>query len=152
MSFLTTKKPKRIGRSDFFNDEMTRWFENFFEDERFPMRSNLAGSFTPSIDVSETDKAYKVKAELPGLEEDDVELVFQDNTLFLKGEKKLEKEEEKEDYHYKESSYGSFHRTIPFSTRIDEEKVSAQFKKGVLTITLEKSPEAVKKTRRISIN
>jgi HSP20 family protein len=142
-------------------DPFTGWgrdFDSFFHNalqnfgytpsELTPMTQDWA----PTMDISETEEDFKVKLEMPGMDEKDIEITFQDNTLYVKGEKKMEKKEEKENYHRIESSYGSFMRTVPFATKIDEEKVAAEFKNGVLKVTLGKSQETMNKTRKIRIS
>ncbi|WP_461833616.1 Hsp20/alpha crystallin family protein [Desulfothermus sp.] len=110
---------------------------------RDPFNFSLFREVTyPAINISENEKEIKVKAELPGLEPKDVELTIQNNTLILKGEKKLEEEEKKDNFHRIECSYGSFYRSIPLPTEIDESKVSAKFKNGILEIRLPKKEEA----------
>jgi len=103
----------------------------------------------PNIEVSETDKDVKVVAELPGLEEKDVEIGLADGLLSIKGEKKTEIEDK--DRLFSERYYGRFERRIPVDD-VDEEKVSAAFKNGVLTLTMPKAPQAQSKVKRIAIN
>ena len=88
----------------------------------------------PSVDVSETKTELKVRAELPGMTHDDIELNLQDNVLTLKGEKKQEKKEEKEDYHRTECCYGSFTRSFTLPACVDQDNVQATFKDGILEI------------------
>jgi len=103
----------------------------------------------PNIEVSETDKEMKVIAELPGLEEKDVEVKLSDGVLAIKGEKKTEMEDEGRVF--SERYYGRFERRIPVED-IEEDKVSASFRNGVLTVTLPKLPEAQRQATRIPIN
>ncbi|PIR00881.1 MAG: heat-shock protein Hsp20 [Nitrospinae bacterium CG11_big_fil_rev_8_21_14_0_20_45_15] len=136
--------------------EMNRMFENFsksFFD--FPAMQNdmgLTQLISPKIDVVETEKEIKVTVELPGMEEKDINVNFAGDMLVIKGEKKSEKEEKKEDYCFTERSYGSFHRSIPISTAVDRDKVDAKLKNGVLKVTLPKTAEAQKETKKIKIN
>lgn len=161
MPFLTRKSPTGLSpftNEPFFNfqKEMNQLMENFFSDSwnRWPETSeemkNLS-QWTPRVDVSETEKEYKVTAELPGLSEKDIDVSFQENTLFIKGEKKFEKKEGNENFHRLECSYGSFYRAIPFATQINEDQIAADYDKGVLTIKLGKSEETVSKTRKINV-
>ncbi len=137
--------------------EMNRLFEDFWPDFEAPAlvggNGGLAALRAPKIDVSETEKEIAVTAELPGLEEKDVEVTFADGTLIIAGEHKAEKEEKDEDkkYYVKERSYGSFKRVLAIGVNIDEDKIKAEFKNGVLNVTLPKAPEAVAKTKRIPI-
>jgi HSP20 family protein len=103
----------------------------------------------PNIEVSETDKEVKVTAELPGLEEKDIEVALANGVLAIKGEKKTESEDK--DRLFSERYYGRFERRIPVE-EVEEDKVSASFKNGVLTVILPKSAKAQEKVRRIAIN
>jgi HSP20 family protein len=105
----------------------------------------------PRIDVSETETELTIEAELPGVEEKDVELILSDGRLTIKGEKKHEKEEKKKDYHLVERSYGSFARTLGLPFDVDPEQVKATFTKGVLKVTVPKPSEVKAKEKRISI-
>lgn len=104
---------------------------------------------TPAVDVRETAEAVTVTAELPGMAAEDVELHVENNYLVLRGQKKRENEEKKENCLHRECSYGAFCRSIPLAVEVNAEKVAAKFKNGVLTVTLPKSEKS--KTRRISI-
>lgn len=134
-----------------FRNEMNRLFDNFFRGFDIEPFEKRLGSFYPDIDVTETDKEIKVSAELPGMDDKDIDVSLTKNALTLKGEKKEEKEEKKKDYYRMERSYGSFSRTIHLPVEIDTEKAKAQFKKGVLIITLPKTTKAIKETKKISI-
>jgi len=142
-----------------FHDEMDRLFDQFFGGINLPSWAGGAGKeafggngfLTPAIDVSETDKEYCVEADLPGLDEKEVSLTLQDGVLVLKGEKKEEKEESKKDYRISERRWGSFQRALPIPSDVDENHVSAEFKKGVLTVHLPKSAEAQKSAKQIQI-
>jgi len=109
------------------------------------------GALAPSIDVSENDKGIEVTAELPGVDEKDVEVTLADNLLTIKGEKKSEREEKEEGSYVSERSYGSFQRSFSLPYEVDAGKVEAKFDKGVLKISLPKSPELKKKTKKIAI-
>lgn len=100
----------------------------------------------PALDVSEADGVITVKAELPGLEPGDVEIMVDGESLVLRGEKKFENEEKKDDYHRIERSYGTFSRVVPLPGKVKEAEAKARFDKGVLTITLPRDDaEAAKK-------
>jgi HSP20 family protein len=103
------------------------------------------------MDVRETDKEIVVEAELPGIDEKDVSLSLQDGVLTIRGEKKHEHEEEKENYRVSERRYGSFQRAMRLPDTVDENKVEASFNNGVLTASLPKRPEAIGKQRTIPI-
>jgi HSP20 family protein len=105
----------------------------------------------PAVDIADTEKAYEISAELPGLDEKNVELKFSDGMLTIKGEKKEEKEEKKKDYDLSERRYGSFQRSFTVPDGVDADKIDATFKDGVLTVTLPKTPEAQRKEKQIAI-
>jgi HSP20 family protein len=127
--------------------EMDRLFDDFFRGFDTPLRRSGMQTW-PSVEVRETDKEFKVIAELPGLEERDVEITFADGILSLKGEKRMEQETSL----YSERWAGSFERQIPLSQDVDDEKVKATFKNGVLTVLLAKKAEAQRQVRRIAIS
>lgn len=106
---------------------------------------------TPRVDVSETDKSYEVTAEIPGMDEKDVEVTLTENTLTINGEKHEEREQKEKDYHVRERRYGSFRRTFTVPSDVDANKISAQFTKGVLTVSLPKSKKPRGKRRQIAI-
>ena len=110
----------------------------------------MAG-FAPSVEMKETDGGLTISAELPGLEEKDVEVSLDGDLLTLSGEKRQETSEEKEGIHISERSYGSFRRSIRLPWAADPAQASAAFDKGVLTVTLKRPPEAVPKVNRIPI-
>jgi HSP20 family protein len=105
----------------------------------------------PRMDVKETDKEIIIEAELPGLEEKDVSLTLQNGILTVQGEKKIEYDEEKENYHMMERSYGSFQRSLRLPDTVDEDKVEARFENGILRVTLPKRSEAGGAQRKIDI-
>jgi HSP20 family molecular chaperone IbpA len=105
----------------------------------------------PAVDVTETEKCYKVTAELPGMDEKNIEVKIANGMLTIKGQKQEEKEEEKQDYYVRERSFGSFERTFPVPEGVDLDKVDASFKKGVLTVTLRKTAEAQKEEKKITV-
>lgn len=134
-----------------FRSEMNRLFDNFFQGFDIEPFEKRYGTFHPNIDITETDKEIKVSAELPGMDNKDIDVSLTKESLTIKGEKKEEKEEKKKDYYRMERSYGSFSRTIPMPVEIDTNNAKAQFKKGVLTITLPKTAKAIKEKKKITI-
>lgn len=134
-----------------FRSEVDRLFDRFFED--FGLRplswAGEYGAFQPKVDVAETESEIQVSAELPGLEEKDIEVSLGDGTLTLKGERRWESEDKGKDYHRREQAYGSFHRVIPLPAEVDADKANASFKNGVLTVTLPKAAAA--RSRKIEI-
>jgi HSP20 family protein len=134
--------------------EMNRLFDEAFRGFGLPSwadeRDGARGfGGWPSVEVEDGEKEITVRAELPGLEQKDVELALEDGALVIRGEKKHEATDEKR--LWSERYYGRFERRIPVED-VDEEKVNASFKNGVLTVTLPKSPKAQAKVRRIAIN
>jgi HSP20 family protein len=103
----------------------------------------------PAVDMVDAKDEFVVKADLPGIDEKNVEVTVQDGALTIRGHRKEEKEEKKEDYYYSERSYGAFVRTLPLPSGVDADKVKATFKKGVLEIHLPKAKEAKGKTIEI---
>lgn len=114
-------------------------------------RRDFSFNVVPAIDVVEKDKAFEVTAELPGLEVKNIELQLSDNVLTIKGEKQEEKEEKGKDRYVSERRYGSFLRSLQVPGGVDADKIEANFKGGVLTVTLPKSPEAQKKQKTIPV-
>lgn len=121
-------------------------FGRFFDVDR-----SLPDISTPAVDVSEDDKAYKIAAELPGLEEKDIDVTVTGDMLVLTGEKKQEKEEKNKNYYLSERSYGSFRRSFALPEGIDQNKISASFAKGVLTIELPKTNQAREQQKKIEV-
>ena len=121
--------------------EMDRLFDRFWERD-FPELPALPGEWSPSLDLSETNDALVVKAEIPGIEPKEIQVSLQDQILTIKGEKRQEKEEKDEHYYRKERAYGAFARSIRLPVPVAGEKVTAEFKNGVLTVTLPKTPAA----------
>jgi HSP20 family protein len=130
-------------------DDAFRGFDNIGMG-RFPSLASGRSMSWPTVEVSETDKEIRVTAELPGLEEKDVEVTLDDDVLTLRGEKRSESEDK--DRQFSERFYGQFERRIPLGTEIEEDKVEARFKNGVLTIVMPKTERAQSKTKRIAIN
>lgn len=130
--------------------EMDRLWESFFETKPTRRQEEIS-EWVPSIDLSETKDSYIVKAEIPGMEAKDIDITLQDDLLTIRGEKKQEKEEKDENYHFVERSYGSFTRSIRLPQEVKGDKIKASYKDGVLKITLPKSEEAKKKETKIKV-
>ena len=105
----------------------------------------------PAVDIVEKDNTYEITAELPGIDEKNVELKYADGILTIKGEKEETREEKKKEYHLSERRYGSFQRSFSVPAGIDADRIAATFSKGVLTISLPKSAEAQKKEKKIPV-
>jgi HSP20 family protein len=143
--------------------EIDRLFEDFgfgggrravgrtlFDLEPF-WRGDLAFTKSPAVDVVEKDKEYEITAELPGLDENNVEVKYADGFLTIRGEKREEKEEKKKDYYLSERRFGTFQRSFQVPESVDPDKIVASFKNGVLTLSLPKSQEAHKQEKKIAI-
>ncbi|MGH1478610.1 MAG: Hsp20/alpha crystallin family protein [Geminicoccales bacterium] len=129
---------------------MDHLFDDFANGHRWPF-AHGRDTAMPQIDVSETDGEVTIEAELPGVDEKDIDVTVADNLLTIKGEKKQEKEEKKKDYHLTERSYGSFSRSMTLPFDADPKKIKANFDAGVLKITLSKPPEVKSKVKKIAI-
>lgn len=141
-------------------DEVDRLFDNFFPTtfgrsllDLDPWRGRTfrtLGDMTPQMDVRECADRYELTAELPGVEEKDVSVKVQGGVLSISGEKKAERKEDTADVHLSERSYGSFVRSMRLPDNADEEGISADYAKGVLTVTIPKRPEE-KNERKIDV-
>ncbi len=114
-------------------------------------RRELSWGVAPAIDIVEKDTAYEVTAELPGMDEKNIEVKLANGGLMIRGEKKEEKEEKKKDYYLHERHYGSFERRLRVPEGVDIDKIDASFKNGVLTVILPKKPEAQKPGKKIEV-
>jgi HSP20 family protein len=108
--------------------------------------------WAPSADITETDAAYLIKAEIPGVKKEDVKVTVQDGMLTMQGERKMEKEEKGKKFHRIERSYGCFSRSFRVPDDADENSVKAEFKDGMLNITLAKSEKAKPKSINVSVS
>jgi len=131
-------------------NEVDRLFEGF--PFRMPSFTLSRFSSAPVLEMTETKKHYKITAELPGIEPENVEVTFDDGLLRISGEKHEQREEDERDYRVSERSYGAFERLVELPSAADPEKIDASFKNGVLTISVAKSGEANRTVRRIKIN
>jgi HSP20 family protein len=145
-----------------FRNEIQRLFDRFDSGFFPPMRwmgnlepfrrSQADFDFNvPAVDVTEDEKAYRISAELPGLDEKSIDLSLSGDRLTLKAEKRQEKEEKNKNYYLSERSYGAFQRSFGLPSGVDQDKISATFAKGVLTITLPKTAEAQEQQKKIEV-
>lgn len=136
-------------------DEMNRLFGRF--ENGWPQWPTMVSRglgqnvMVPEFDVHDNDKHLTIEADLPGVDEKDVSVTVSDGILTVKGEKKDEREETKDNYFLSERTYGAFERSLRLPDTVDDSKVEAHFDKGVLKIVAEKKPEAVKPERTIEI-
>src|SRR3974377_597383 len=115
------------------------------------LRREMSLAPVPAGAVTESEKAYEVTAELPGIDERNIEVKVADGVLTIKGEKREEKEEKKKDYYLQERSFGSFERSFEVPETVETDKIEASFKKGVLMLTLPKKAEAQKPAKKIEV-
>ena len=151
---VTTRRPGLEHPLMTFQRDLDRMFEDLWQGFDLPVLGRFErerGMITPRLDLHETHTDIVLTAELPGMEEKDVEVVLGDNILTIKGEKKAEHEEKEKGYAFSERSFGSFERRIPIDAEIVSDKVDATFKNGVLTVTLPKKPEARKHFKRVPV-
>ncbi|MGE5818734.1 MAG: Hsp20/alpha crystallin family protein [Deltaproteobacteria bacterium] len=133
-----------------FEDFLGRRLRPFWPERWWPAASMKIS--TPAVDLYEEKDDIVVKAELPGMEKDNIEVNLSGNRLTIKGEKKQEEEVKKEGYYRSERSYGSFLRTLELPTEVQTDKVKAAFKNGILEIHLPKTEEAKKKETKVNVD
>jgi HSP20 family protein len=129
-------------------EPFARFFESFFNEGQGEEVSNR--NWVPPVDIQETADGYRLQAELPGLTKDDIDITPENNVLRLSGERKLEKDVKKENFHRIERTYGSFSRAFTLPQQVNPEGVQAAFENGVLTLTVPKAEQA--KPRKIEIS
>jgi HSP20 family protein len=155
MAIMKFKPERELSRWSPFKDlvnmqrEMSRLFDSLFAD--FETDGNYLTSWSPRVDVLENNDAYLIKAELPGVNKNDVKIILRENVLTIKGEKKQEKEEKDHNFHRIERSYGSFERSFTLPSGVKNDKIDASYKDGVLTITLPKVEEAKPKEIEVKV-
>src|SRR5271166_186266 len=159
---LTTTQMQTWRPVENLRREVDRLFENFILSPfRLPFRRPAFGIepfwtpeswvAVPAIDFVERDNAYEVHADLPGMDEKDIEVNVAGGVLTIKGEKREDKEEKKPDFHLRERRFGSFERALRVPEGVEADKIEASFKKGVLTVTLPKTAEAQKPVKTIEV-
>lgn len=146
-----------------FRGEMDRLFDRFGGSFGFPSLRRMLdmepawryessfGLAAPAVDITEDEKAFKIAAELPGMTEKDIDVTLSGDVLVLKGEKRQEHEEKEKNRYLSERSYGAFQRSFALPEGIDREKIAAEFSKGVLTLTLPKTPAAQQQQKTIEV-
>jgi HSP20 family protein len=137
------------GNLQSFQDEMNRMFDQFFRGGTGEEAGWGVRTWAPPVDIYEIDDALILKAELPGVSKDDVSIEIHQNTLILRGQRKHEAEVKEEQYHRVERAYGTFQRSFMLPTLVDQERVQATYKDGVLELRLPKSEAA--KPKRVAI-
>jgi HSP20 family protein len=132
-------------------EKMNQLFEDTFSRTRGRDETLGKGMWTPAVDIYENEEAVVVKAEIPGVERDQISVETKDGILTLHGERKFEKEVKEENYHRIERAYGTFHRSFSLPSSIEQEKISAKFKDGVLEVTLPKKERAKPKQIKVDV-
>jgi len=127
-------------------DKIDRIFE-----ESLRGRDIVSGGWTPAVDIYETDDAIVLEAELPGMNEKDIEVKVEDNVLSIKGERKFEQERKEENYYRMERYYGTFQRSFTLPSNIDTDKIKAEYKKGILKIEMPKKEQAKPKQIKVEV-
>jgi HSP20 family protein len=148
MTVLTRFEPFR--EFSTLQDRVNRLFRETYSNEGAREESLTTSSFAPAVDVYEDEHTVTLKIEVPGIDEKDIDIRLENNTLTVHGERKIAKEEKEENYRRVERQYGSFTRNFTLPTTVDSEKVSATYDKGVLNIALPKKAEA--KPKQIKVN
>lgn len=155
---ISRMTPRRSREEDTFlslRSQMDRLFDQFFEGPFGPNTFFAESSFidenAPRMDISETDEDIHISVELPGLEPEDINISVARNTLTISGEKLAEREEEGQRFHRVERTYGSFQRSIPLPVEVDENKIKASYKRGVLKVNAPKAKPTQEISKRIEI-
>lgn len=141
MTLVNYTRPKTNLQNRRFSDILDEFFNDI---------NTRTDSFTPSVDISETEKEFEVSVALPGMNKDDINIDLDNGRLTISGERKFENEEKSKNFHRVESRFGSFTRSFQLPDSIDEESITAKYDNGLLTITIAKSEDKVKKQIEIS--
>ncbi len=145
-NFMTTD-PFRLLQNRLFQEPFTMFKPFVTTEENWPLMA-----WTPPCDIYETDKEVVLKVELPEVKREAVEVTLDNNVLMMKGERKFEEKTDRENYHRIERRYGEFMRSFTLPVYIDAAKINAEFKDGVLTVTLPKHEEARPKHINVKVN
>jgi HSP20 family protein len=146
--------PSLWGGRGFFSDMGSglNLFDDFFGGSLVSyIAPETSGMFSPRTDIKETAKSIKIMAEMPGINQEDIDVSVHNGMLTISGEKKVEKEDNETDYQHVERSYGCFSRSISLPDTVETGKIEALFKNGVLTVTLSKNKKAVEHSKKIPV-
>ena len=135
-----------------WNDEMDRFFDDFGFGRTGMTRGQQSGQWTPQVEVRQRGNELLIRADLPGMKKEDVNVEIRDDSVILQGERKDEHEEEREGWYRSERSYGSFYRAIALPEGTIADSAKASFKNGVLEVTLQTPPKEVNQGRKINID
>lgn len=143
---VATRQP-----ADLFRSEFDRFVERFFSEPfgAFPFAASGGSAWAPALDVVESESELTVRAELPGLQPEDIQIEVSGEMLVLSGEKRQQAEESRENWYRAERRFGSFRRAIPLPSAVDADKVTAEYDKGVLVVHLPRTAES--RPRRIQV-
>lgn len=134
-------------------DEMNRMFDRFFSRDLWDEQEGISpASWYPFMDISEDKDEFRVQAELPGMKKDDVDITYTNGVLKIEGERKQQKEDKDVNYHRVERVYGKFCRTFQLPTQVQQDKISADFKDGILSVRLPKAEEVKPKQIQVKIS
>jgi HSP20 family protein len=148
--FMRSLLPALVDRAVMRPERLVdSWLDGLFDDSFFAPVIAQEGAFSPVADLSETENDYIVRLEVPGIETKDISVEYLGDMLTVRGEKRSEHEEQKDGAHWKESRYGAFTRAFRLGKPVDAEKIVAELRNGVLTVTLPKTEDA--KPRRIEV-
>ena len=147
MTMITRWDPFR--ELNTITDRMNRLFQDTYGTQS--REEGLTASFVPAVDIYEDEHNVTVKMEVPGIDQKDIDVRLENNTLTIRGERKFEKEEKEENFRRVERQYGSFTRSFTLPTTVDAEKVTAHYDKGVLKVQLAKKAEAKPKQIKVSV-
>jgi HSP20 family protein len=134
-----------------FNNTLNRLFQSNLDVNRGSDELLTSGTFVPAVDIYENEHSITLKLEVPGVNQNDIDVRLENNTLTVRGERKFETEEKEENFHRIERRYGSFSRSFTLPSSVDPEKVKADYKDGVLNIELAKRAEAKPKQIKVSV-
>ena len=148
---MTLVRWDRFRELEDMSDRLNRMFSRQALPQASGKETMVVADWVPSVDVSETDGEYQIKAEIPDVKKEDVRVTLEDGVLTIQGERKQEKEEKGRKYHRVERSYGSFVRSFTLPDLVDEEKVKAEFKDGVLNLQLPTSEKAKPKAIEVKV-
>ena len=149
MTYVTLRRPAR--NLFQFHNEMGQVFNDLFASPNEPT-DETENRWNPSVDIAETDSGFEVRAELPGVKQEDVNVSVRDNVLTLRGEKRQEETDEGKNYRRVERHYGSFQRAFTLPPTVDADAITAAYRDGVLTLTVPKAEEAKPKEIPIEVN
>ena len=149
MTYVTLRRPAR--NLFQFHNEMGQMFNDLFASPNEPTDETV-NRWSPSVDIAETDSGFEVRAELPGVKQEDVNVSVRDNVLTLRGEKRQEETDEGKNYRRVERHYGTFQRAFTLPPNVDVEAITAAYRDGVLTLTVPKAEEAKPKEIPIEVD